>query len=155
MKKEIVVAETRTEPECGSAWLDLNAVACVRSTSEDVNYTVEAALGASAGPGWRAAQPGQQTIWISFDVPQCIRQISVSFIVAQSRTHEFLLSWSGDGGVSYRQLARQQFNFSAATPREDEDFFPHLAAVTDLKLVLTPDISNDEVHATLQQLRLR
>ena len=155
MNKEILAAGTRTEPEDECAWLDLDAVARVRLTSEDPNHPIEGALGVSPGRGWRAAQAGIQTIWISFNAPQPIRQIRVSFIVAEPRTHEFLLSWSGDGGVSYGQIARQQFNFSAATPREDEDFFPHLAAVTDLKLVLTPDISNDKVHATLQQLGLR
>lgn len=155
MKKEIIAADTRTDPEGGSGWLDLEAVARVRLTSEDANHPIESALGPSTRPGWRAAEPGEQTIWISFNAPQRIRQISVGFLIADPRTHEFVLSWSGDGGVTYRQIARQQFNFSAATPREDEDFFPELAAATDLKLVIRPDIANDGVHATLHRLRLR
>jgi len=155
MKKEIIAAALETQPQASSGWIDVAAVSRVRMTSEDASHPIEAALGDSPSTGWRAAQPGEQTIWISFNTPQCIRQISLAFTVTEARTHEFLLSWSGDGGVSYREVVRQQFNFSPTTPREEEDYFPNLAVVTDLKLMIKPDISNRPAHATLRYLRLR
>jgi hypothetical protein len=155
MRKKIIAAPIQTQSHTSPGWLDLAAVSRVWLTSEDARHPIESALHDSPSTGWRAAQPGEQTIWISFDGPQSIRQISVGFTITEARTHEFLLSWSGDGGASYREIVRQQFNFSATTPREDENYFPNLAAVTDLKLVIRPDISNDRAHATLRQLRLR
>jgi hypothetical protein len=42
----------------------------VEVTSEDPNFPIESALAASQGPGWRAAEPGEQTFessWITLD----------------------------------------------------------------------------------------
>jgi hypothetical protein len=43
-------------------WLDLERLAQVEITSEDAGYPIEAALIPGAGSGWRAAQPGEQTL---------------------------------------------------------------------------------------------
>jgi hypothetical protein len=155
MQKEILGAESSPDADEHPGWLDLDALARVALTSEDARHPIEAALGSAPSHGWRAAQPGEQTIWISFHVPQRIRQVSLGFTTSEPRTHEFVLSWSGDGGVSYREVVRQQFNFSAATSHEDEDYFPDLPAVTDLKLTIRPDLADAGVHATLRHLRLR
>jgi hypothetical protein len=155
MRKEIIAAAPDTPIPAGSIWIDLAAVSRIRLTSEDASHPIEAALGAPSATGWRAAQPGEQTIWISFHAPQRVRQISLAFTITEARTHEFLISWSADGGVSYREIVRQQFNFSPTTPREEENYFPDLAAVTDLKLVIRPDLSTDRALATLRHLRLR
>ena len=41
-------------------WVDIERLAQVEITSEDVNYPIEAALNPGTGLGWRAAQPGEQ-----------------------------------------------------------------------------------------------
>ena len=35
----------------------------------------------------------------------------------QERTQEFVLRWSPDGGQSYREIVRQQYNFSPPQSR--------------------------------------
>lgn len=50
----------------------------------------------------------------------------------QERTHEFVLRWSPDGGQSYRETARQQYNFSPrGTTQELEDYTVELQGVDD------------------------
>jgi hypothetical protein len=48
--------------------------------------------------GWRAADPGTQTIRLIFDAPQRLTRISLVFEeTAIKRTHEFVLRRSPDG----------------------------------------------------------
>jgi hypothetical protein len=62
-------------PPRSRTWLDLEKLARVEVTSEDKDYPIESALLPSETPGWRAAQPGEQTIRLWFDNPQRIRWI--------------------------------------------------------------------------------
>lgn len=137
--------------------MDLEAHGRVRLTSEDASHPVEGALQQwpGQGQGWRAAAAGAQTLWIDFDVPQAIREIHLRFEINEQRTQEFVLLASTDSGRSYREIVRQQFNFSSETTFEDEHYFPHLRDVTDLKLTIVPDISGGNSHATLRALRIR
>ena len=136
--------------------MDVESHARVRLTSEDKNWPIESALQDRLSRGWKAAEPGPQTIWIDFDVPQAIREIHLRFEAAEQRTQEFVLLSSSDSGRSYREIVRQQFNFSPpATPAESENYFPHLTDVTDLKLTIIPDISGGDTRATLRALRIR
>src|SRR4029450_9579892 len=68
------------------------------------------------GPGgsrWVAAEPGEQTLILAFDTPQIIRQTIVEVEELEvSRTQELQLSVSHDGGQTYRELRRQEYNFS-------------------------------------------
>lgn len=153
MNKKIVFSPVETQPFAEWPWLDLESLARLELTSEDSQHPIEAALRAT-GEGWRAAQPGTQTILIKFGAPQAVRQIQVSFSIGERRTHEFTLGGSADG-VLFREIARQQFNFSPATTSEEENYFPNLGPLTDLKLTIVPDISDANVHATLKALRLR
>jgi hypothetical protein len=84
-----------------------------------------------------------------------MRHIYLRFDAAEPRTQEFVLVSSNDGGVSYRDVVRQQYNFSMRSPREEENYFVHLNGVTDLKLTIVPDISGGDARATLQSLRIR
>jgi hypothetical protein len=136
--------------------MDLELHARVRLTSEDAAWPIESALQDRSGTGWRAAQPGPQTIWIDFDAPQAIHEIKLRFEATERRTQEFVLLWSNDGGRSYREIVRQQFNFSPdATPTQEETYFPRLTGVTGLKLTIIPDISGGDAPATLRALRIR
>ncbi len=45
-----------------------------------------------------------------FDTPQTIRKIGVEEELAVSRTQELSVSVSSNGGRTYRELVRQEFN---------------------------------------------
>jgi hypothetical protein len=71
------------------------------------------------------------------------------------RTQEFVLRWSPDGGRSFREIVRQQWNFSPPNSiREREEYQVHLSGVTVLELVIVPDISGGLARASLKSLRL-
>ena len=73
----------------------------------------------------------------------------------QERTQEFVLRWSPDGGQSYREIVRQQYNFSPPeAAREVEDYDVDLGGVTALELKIVPDISDGSARASLAQLRV-
>lgn len=154
MKKEIVGSSPDNVPTLGQAWLDLEACANVRLTSEDSGSPFESVFREAATSGWMAAGPGVQTIWLNFVRPQTIRQIHLSFEATEQRTQEFVLLWSSDGGASYRDIIRQQFNFSPGLT-EDECYSVNLTDATDLKLKITPDISGGASRATLRTFEIR
>ena len=137
-------------------WVDLERLAQVEITSEDVDHPIESALIPRMGSGWRAAQPGEQTIRLRFDEPLRIKRIRLVFHEdEQERTQEFVLRWSSDGGQSYREIVRQQYNFSPpGAARELEDYDIDLDGVTVLELRIVPDISGGSIRASLAQLRL-
>jgi len=107
--------------------------------------------------GWRAADSGTQTIRLIFDEPQRLTRIALVFEETETeRTHEFVLRCSPDGGRSFREIVRQQWNFSPPnTMREIEDFRVDLSGITVLELVIVPDISRGSARASLKSLRLR
>jgi hypothetical protein len=137
-------------------WLDVERLAQVEITSEDPAHPIESALLPDTGSGWRAAGPGEQTIRLLFDAPLRLRRIRLMFHEEQqARTQEFALRWSPDGGQSYRQLVRQEYNFSPpVTAREVEDYTVNIDGVTALELSIVPDISGGEVRASLTRLQL-
>ena len=125
-------------------------------TSEQSTYPIESALLLNQGVGWRAAEGGKQTIRLHFDHPQSLHRIWMNFVeAANSRTQEYVLRWSGDGGQSFSDIVRQQWNFSPpATISETEDHRVELPAVTVLELSIIPDISGGTSPASLTQLLL-
>jgi|SRR5271165_3790146 len=156
MRKNLIAPTPQNAPPLNEGWLDLDRAAVVEVTSEDKEYPVESALVPGAKPGWRAAESGAQTIRLIFDKPQNLRRISLHFEETETeRTQEFVLRWSPDGGRSFREIVRQQWNFSPPdTIREVEEFQVSLSAVTVLELVITPDISRGASRASLTSLRL-
>ena len=137
-------------------WLNLEHLAQVEITSEDVGYPIESALLPGTGSGWRAAQSGEQTIRLLFDEPLRLKRIHLVFQEdKKERTQEFVLRWSPDGGQSYREIVRQQYNFSPPEAlSEVEDYDVDLDGVTALELKIVPDISGGSAQASLAQLRL-
>jgi hypothetical protein len=136
--------------------LDIEHAASVEVTSEDRGFPVESALVSGETRGWRAASAGAQTIRLIFDRPQRLRHISLVFEERQtSRTQECLLRWSSDGGRSFREIVRQQWNFSPPeTICEREEYEVELSDVTVLELIITPNISGGTARASLQSLRV-
>jgi hypothetical protein len=156
MRKRII---NQSEPQVAAVserWLDLERHATVEVSSEQSGYPVEAALLAEGGPGWRAAEPGRQILRLLFDEPQALRLIHLVFEEHQRvRTQEMVLRWSTDGGASYREIVRQQFNFSPPhSSRETEDYNVELQGVTTLELAVVPEIGGGGAHAALAELRL-
>jgi hypothetical protein len=156
MRKHLIAPIPQTAPAPDEGWLDLDGAAVVEVTSEDKEHPVESALVPGETQGWRAADSGSQTIRLIFDQPQNLRRISLVFEETEAeRTQEFVLRWSADGGRSFREIVRQQWNFSLpATTGENEEYHVALAGVTVLELVIVPDISRGAARASLKRLRL-
>jgi hypothetical protein len=71
------------------------------------------------------------------------------------RTQEFLLRWSPDGGQTFQDIVRQQWNFSSPSSTcEEEDYLVEIPTVTVLELSIIPDINGKNSIASLAQLRL-
>jgi hypothetical protein len=106
--------------------------------------------------GWRSAEPGPQTIRLIFDQPQRLKLISLVFEEREiPRAQEFVLRWSSDGGSSFREIVRQQWNFSPPqTIREVEEYQVELSNVTIIELVIVPNMSGGGARASLKSLRL-
>ena len=137
-------------------WLNLDALAHIELTSEDPAHPIESALLPGSKSGWRAGQPGPQTVRLRFDQPQGIRHIQLNFQEDEfERTQEFVLRWSENGGQSYREIVRQQFNFSpTGTSSECEDYDVELDGVTTLELNIVPNISGGSARASLANFNL-
>jgi hypothetical protein len=136
--------------------LDVERGASVEVTSEENGYPIESALLGTDGSGWRAASPGTQIIRLIFDEPQKLRRIWLVFEDSENtRTQEFVLRWSPDAGHSFREIVRQQWNFSLPdSVQETEDYTVQLSDVTILDLIITPDKGGGEARASLASLRL-
>ena len=137
-------------------WLDIQQLATVEMTSEQKDYPVESAFASGEPGGWRAAEPGSQTIRLVFDQPQRLKQISLVFEEKDiARTQEFVLRWSSDDGSSFREIVRQQWNFSPPqTAREVEEYQVELSNVTILELSIVPNTSGGPARASLKSLHL-
>ena len=156
MRKRIVSLVPTTSSLPDPDWLDLERVAQVEVTSEDSAHPIESALVPGAGSGWRATEPGPQTIRLLFDTPQGLRRIWLLFIEPDvARTQEFVLSWSPDNGRSFKEIVRQQWNFSdPGAIQEVEDYQVDLSGVTQLDLTIVPDQRGGDVRASLARWRL-
>ena len=156
MRKRIINQNSQNVSSVDQSWIDLQRLAQVELTSEDAAHPIEAALIPGFGSGWRAAQAGEQTIRFLFDESQRVRRIQLLFHEDQrARTQEFVLQWSPDAGQSYREIVRQQYNFSPPDmTREFEDYTVDFVGVTALELRIVPDISGGDAHASVAQLRI-
>jgi hypothetical protein len=138
------------------SWLAVESLAQVELTSEDPAHPIEAAFSLGGDSGWRASEPGSQSIRLLFGQPQPLKHIRLHFVEPTvERTQEFSLRWSSDGGRSFRELVRQQYSFSpGGATSEIEDFEVDLAAVTALELTIIPDQGRGLAHASLAEWRL-
>lgn len=155
MRKRIVTTEAAV-PQPPQDWLDLERAATVEVTSEDKDFPIESSLGIKPGQGWRAAQGGAQTIRLIFDEPQTLKHISLVFQEKDmTRTQEFVLRASSNAGGPFREIVRQQWNFSTPTStQEREDYHVDLPNVSTLELTIIPDIGGGPARASLKTFRL-
>ena len=135
-------------------WRNLDDETEVELTSEDPASPVEGALLVDRAGGWRAAEPGPQTIALTWGVPIAIRRIRLIFEEhSNPRTQEFVLRASMLNGP--REVVRQQFTFAPpGTTVEREEYATDLAAVSRLELVIIPAIDGSNAVATLREWRI-
>ena len=155
MRKRLIDLTQSSDPKGDQPWFKLAETSRVELTSEATAYPIEDALIPGGECGWRADRPGEQIVRILFDHPQHLRRIWLSFKEPDvERTQEFVLSYSSDRGEGFKEIARQQWNFSpTGAIREVEDYQVDLGGVTAVELRIIPDISGGSAHASLAQLR--
>jgi hypothetical protein len=139
--------------------IEVARVASVQVSSEQNDHPIDHVFDGSRGPGgsrWIADGPGEQTVILVFDAPQTITRVVVEVEeVEVSRTQELSVSVSDDGGRTYRNLVRQEFNFSPpGTTFEREIWSVAAARVTHLRLEIKPDKGGRIGLATLTSLSL-
>ena len=156
MRKRQISPKPLSVPPSRPTWLDIESTALVEVTSEENGFPIESALLGGENQGWRAAYSGTQTVRLIFDEPQYLRRIWLEFKDSDNtRTQEFVLRWSPDGGDSFREIVRQQWNFSLPdSVRELEDYAVELSAVTVLELIIVPDKGGGAARASLASLCL-
>jgi hypothetical protein len=137
------------------AWLELSD-ASVEISSEDPAYPIEGALIGQQGRGWRASAPGKQVISITFDRSRRISRIELEFEEHElERSQEFSISWRAAPGAPWREVVRQQWNFSpGGSTIEVEAYAVNLDAVASLQFEIDPDRGRNTARASLKRLRL-
>jgi hypothetical protein len=151
MRKTIISPGTiRPRPDSDEGWLDLERIARVEVTSEDPNFPIESCF-AEQGPGWKAAEKGTQSIRLVFDELRPIRRIRLEFLEQHvARTQEFALRWSAEPNGPFREIVRQQWNFTPqGSTSEIEDYQVDLDRVSALELAINPDLGRNNAVATL------
>ena len=156
MRKQTTNSSSEAISGSGDVWLDLERLAQVEITSENAKHPIESALISDRGTGWRAAQPGKQTIRLIFDQPLALERILLRFDEKEKeRTQEFVLRWLPQGQQSPREIVRQQYNFSPSTTNQEiEDYRVNLNGVSAVELEIVPDISGGGAYASLAEMRL-
>jgi len=139
--------------------LDIPTIATVIITSEEADHPIEHVFDGQRGPGtsrWRAAVPGEQCLIINFDMPQTLHQLVLDVEEPDvTRTQELLISVSSDGGRTYRDVVRQEYNFSPpGTTYERETWALNTDRVTHLAIRITPDKGGRAGLATLTSVML-
>ncbi len=157
MRKIILSPSTpnRTERSQVDDYLDIERLAQVELSSEHPEFPIESALLGEAGPGWRAASSGIQTIRLVFDEPLAIKKVVLVFEeTTLERTQEFVLRWSAENGA-LSEILRQQFHFSPPdTVQEIEQYTVNLSVVKSLELEINPGFDSPLSIASLRELRL-
>ena len=154
MRKTIVNQDSQNVFPGDEKWLDLKRLAQVEITSEDASYPIEGAFEINGQTGWRASKAGKQTIRIIFDELQRINLIHLLFNEEQqTRTQEFVLRWSPGNGQPYREIVRQQYNFSPESSTEQlENYSVNLEGVKIVELTIIPDVGGGNAHASISRL---
>ncbi len=156
MRKRIIDPIQKQAASDDLDWLDLDSLADVEVTSEDPAHPIEGALLPDRTSGWRAGGLGKQTIRLLFSSPQRVRRIRLNFVESETeRTQEYVLRWSNDGGKTFQDIVRQQWNFSPqGSTSETEDHHVDLPGVAILELRIIPDLGGKSVPASLDQMRI-
>src|SRR3954454_11992527 len=158
LHKQIIKSPTSL-PTQTPGEIAIAAVATVLVTSEAAEHPVDHAFDGHRGPGgsrWEAGEPGEQTLILAFDAPQAIRRVALEVEEPEAaRTQELQLAISTDGGRTYREVLRQEYNFTPpGTTFEREDWAVSVEGITHLRLVIRPDKGGKPCRATITTLAL-
>ncbi|MDS4013958.1 MAG: carbohydrate-binding protein [Candidatus Accumulibacter sp.] len=156
MRKRLLSDTGSAPPTSDAEWLNIEDLVEVELSSEDVHHPIEAALLPGSNNGWRAAIPGRQTIRLLFAPARDLQRIRLRFVeTAAERTQEYVLRCSTDGGQSFRDIVRQQWNFDpCGSTCETEEHRLDLPGTDVLELIITPNIRDDRTLASLAELRI-
>src|SRR4051794_30290079 len=116
MLRKQIIGPSAAPPAPTSEEIDIAAVATVQVTSEAAEHPVDHAFDRQRGPGgtrWVAGEPEEQTLILAFDAPQAIRRVALEVEEpGMARTQERQLAVSCDGGTNYREVLKEEYNFS-------------------------------------------
>ena len=134
--------------------------ATVLVTSERLDHPIDYICDGKRGPGgtrWIAEQPGDQTVVLVFDAARDIHVVSLEIEEDEvGRTQELTLSTSSDGGQTYREMLRQEFNFSPpGTTFEHEEWRLAAKDITHVRIWIRPDKSGRPCYASMTTLVLQ
>lgn len=154
MRKRILDPSGTKTPSRG---IDVSTAATVLVTSESEDHPVENAFDDRQGRGgtyWMAGTEGEQTIILEFDEPTIVRRLTLEVEETEvSRTQEIDLAVSTDGGGSYREVVRQEYNFSpSGTTFEREEWRLPEKRATHLRLRIRPDKGGKPCRAKVTSL---
>ncbi len=137
-------------------WLPLEDAAEVEITSEAAGHPIEAAFTPGDERDWRAETSGAQTIRLLFREPRPVKHVRL--VIEEhdhERTQQLELRAASVPGGPWRELVRQQYNFSpGGATREQEDYPVGMRAVAALELRIVPDLRGGDARASLQQFRV-
>jgi hypothetical protein len=133
--------------------------ATVLVTSELLDHPIDFICDGQRGPGstrWIAEQPGDQTVVLAFDAPQTLHAVSLEVEENDvNRTQEITLATSQDKGQTYREMLRQEYNFSPpGTTFQHERWRVPAEGITNLRLWIRPDKGGKPSRATITSLVL-
>jgi hypothetical protein len=157
MLRNLIIKPHTASPDAITDEIDIAAVATVLVTSEAPDHPIDQVFDLDQGrrgAHWIAGEPGEQMVTLAFAAPQTINQILLEVEQPDfARTQELHLSLPCDGGRTYRELLRQEFNFSPpGTTFEREKWTISVQGVTHLRLVIKPDKGEKSCRAKLTSL---
>src|SRR5713101_7847701 len=137
-------------------WLDLEEIARVEVTSEDPNFPIEAALAEEKDrAGERPKRVSRSSASSLITRERCVGLDSSFQKQEIERTQEFTLRWSDEAAGPFREIVRQQWNFSPqCSTSEVEDYQVQLEKVSAVEMTLKPDLTPDTAFATLAACRV-
>src|SRR6202048_1460123 len=117
LRKRPLEADAATSARAAGE-IDIAGCATIAYSSEDPAHPVGHMLDGRCGPGatrWISARPDTvEHIVVEFDRPQAISRLVYEVEeTMRERTQEVRVEVSKDGGVSYRQILVQEYNFSS------------------------------------------
>ena len=75
MRKTVAKPSGQHASAAENNWLDLESIAEVEVSSEHPEFPIDSTLTEHGSRGWRADQPGVQTVVLKFDEPQQLKRI--------------------------------------------------------------------------------